>query len=206
MVLTRIAKEEDGIAAVEFGIIGGTFLTLLLAGFDLGHTMYVNTVLEGALQKAARDSALQGGSVATQQNSLDQAVRTQIQRLNNDANVTISRRNYKSFTAARNAQHEIDINSGDAAKNNDGECEIGESFIDVNNNGDYDEDGGNAGQGGAQDTVIYKVTVSYDRLFPLAGLIGLSDQVVVSAATVMQNQPYSAQTQYGPATTRSCPP
>lgn len=202
--LSRLRDDEDGIAAIEFGLIGGTFLTLLFAGFDLGHTTYTNTVLEGSLQEAARNSALQVGSVATQQAAIDAEVSTQVKRLNKNAVVTFKRRFYKTFDAANKKKHENDINSAVPAKNNDGLCEIGESYLDANNNDTYDSDGGNNGQGGAQDMVIYRVTVTYPRLFPLAGLIGLPSNVVVSAQTVMQNQPYSAQSQYGPATTRSC--
>jgi Flp pilus assembly protein TadG len=200
-----LRSNEDGIAAVEFGLIGSTFLVLLMGGFDLGHTMYVNTVLEGALQEASRNSALQTGSAQSQRDQLDAAVREQVQRLNANATVTFSRRFYKTFTAARDARHEQDINSTDAALNDDGICDVGESYIDVNNNDEYDTDGGDAGQGGAQDAVIYRVTVSYPRLFPMAGLLGWSEDVNVTSSTVLQNQPYSAQSQYGPATTRTCP-
>ena len=201
---SRLRRNEDGIAAVEFGLIGSVFLTMLLGGFDLGHTMYMNTVLEGALQEAARNSALQTGSAATKQAALDDAVSIQVRNLNKSATVDFKRRFYKSFDAANKKQHERDNNSSVPAKDNNGLCETGESYLDVNNNNTYDKDGGNAGQGGAQDMTIYRVTVSYPRLFPLAGLIGLPSQVEVSASTVMQNQPYSAQSQYGPATTRNC--
>jgi Flp pilus assembly protein TadG len=204
-ILKAFRDNEDGIAAVEFGLIGSVFITLLLGGFDLGHTMYMNTVLEGALQSAARNSALQTGSVASKQAALDANVSAQIRRLNKTANVVFTRRFYKSFTAARDAKHENDINTLVPAKNNNGKCETGESYLDVNNNGSYDTDGGNGGQGGAQDTVIYKASISYPRMFPYASVVGLSSNVKLSASTVMQNQPYSAQSQYGPATTRTCP-
>lgn len=204
-VRQRLANNEDGIAAVEFGLIGTIFITLLLAGFDLGHSIYMKTVLEGVLQETSRNSSLQTGSVATQQAALDAAVTAQVQLLNNTADVSFSRRFYKTLTAANNREHEVDINSAVPAKNNDGRCEVGtETYLDVNNNNVYDTDGGNQGQGGAQDTVIYTATVAYPRVFPMAGLLGWSPNVTITAATVMQNQPYSAQTQYGPATTRNC--
>lgn len=204
-VSRHLYADQNGIAAVEFGLIGGVFMMLLMGGFDLGHTIYVKTTLEGVMQDASRSSALQSGSVAAQQAALDTSVRSQVQNLNKSANVTFSRRFYKTFTAANNRRHENDINSSVAAKNNDGICETGaETYLDANNNNVYDTDGGNQGQGGAQDAVIYTATVTYPRLFPLAGLIGLESTVTVKAATVMQNQPYSAQSTYGPATVRSC--
>lgn len=201
----RLHEDQSGIAAIEFGLIGGIFITLLLAGFDMGHSMYMNSVLEGALQKAARNSALQSGSTVANQAALDTAVRTQVQRLNKTATVTFSRRFYKNFDAANNRRHEVDIHSGNPSKNNDGICETGvETYLDVNNNAAYDADGGDQGQGGAQDAVIYRVTVTYPRLFPMAGLLGWSERVSVDASTVIQNQPYSAQSQYGAATARAC--
>jgi Flp pilus assembly protein TadG len=204
-ILSQLKRNEDGIAAVEFGLIGTIFITLLLAGFDLGHSVYVKTVVEGVLQDAARNSSLQTGSVATQQAALDAVVTQQVLQLNKSATVSFSRRFYKTLTAANNRRHEQDINAAVPAKANDGTCEVGtETYLDVNNNNTYDADGGDQGQGGAQDTVIYTATISYPRVFPVAGLLGASPNVTIRAATVMQNQPYSAQSQYGPATTRNC--
>ena len=49
------------------------------------------------------------------------------------------------------------------------------------------------GQGGAKDVVVYSVTVTYPRLFPVAKLIGLSENVKLNATTVLANQPYGDQ-------------
>lgn len=203
--LTNLRYDEDGIAAVEFGLIGSVFLVMLLGGMDLAHTLYMKTVLEGALQEAGRRSALQSGTSLSQQAALDAQVISQVKNLNRGATVVPTRRFYKSFDAANKKLHERDINTSNPAKENDGVCEVGaETYLDVNNNGNYDVDGGDNGQGGAQDTVIYSVRVSYPRMFPMAGLLGISNTIDLKASTVMQNQPYSAQSQYGPATTRDC--
>ena len=60
------------------------------------------------------------------------------------------------------------------------------------------------GQGGAKDVAIVTVTVTYDRLFPMANLIGLPEQVTVAANTVLANQPYAEQGTYAAAQTRNC--
>jgi Flp pilus assembly protein TadG len=202
---TRLAADERGMATVEFGLIGSVFCVLLLGAFDLSHTVYVRSIAEGAMQGAARSSALQSGSEAARQAAVDLKVKTQILELNKSAQVTFSRRFYKSFTKALNKKHEMDINNGNAAKNNDGKCEAGETFADTNNNYQYDLDGGDAGQGGAQDIVVYTSTITYPRMFPVSGLIGWDRNVTVKATTVLQNQPYDAQSQYGAATVRPCP-
>ena len=199
-----LSSDQDGIATVEFGLIASVFCMVLLGAFDLSHSIYVRSVIEGEMQTAARSSALQSGNSQTQQDIVDAMVRTQMLELNNMAQITFSRRFYRSFTQALNAQHEMDINNAIPAKNNDGVCETGETYADTNNNSLYDLDGGDAGQGGAQDIVVYSATMSYPRMFPMAGLIGWDRNIAIKATTVLQNQPYNAQGAYGPATVRPC--
>lgn len=203
--IRRLSSDQDGIATVEFGLIASVFCMMLLGAFDLSHSVYVRSVIEGEMQTAARSSALQSGNAQTQRDLVDSMVRTQMLELNNKAQITFSRRYYRSFTQALNAQHEMDINSAIPAKNNDGVCETGETYADTNNNSSYDLDGGDAGQGGAQDIVVYSATMSYPRMFPMAGLMGWDPNLAIKATTVLQNQPYNAQSQYGAATIRPCP-
>jgi hypothetical protein len=83
----------------------------------------------------------------------------------------------------------------------DGSCNNGEPFEDLNNNGNWDADRGTAGQGGARDAVLYNVTISYPRLFPVARLIpGQSDTFTMTATTVLRNQPYGLQNETTPTT------
>lgn len=203
--IRRLSSDQDGIATVEFGLIASVFCMMLLGAFDLSHSVYVRSVIEGEMQTAARSSALQSGNAQMQRDLVDSMVRTQMLELNNKAQITFSRRYYRSFTQALNAQHEMDINSAIPAKNNDGVCETGETYADTNNNSSYDLDGGDAGQGGAQDIVVYSATMSYPRMFPMAGLMGWDPNLAIKATTVLQNQPYNAQSQYGAATIRPCP-
>ena len=74
-----------------------------------------------------------------------------------------------------------------------GKYDAGECFEDVNGNGQWDADLGKAGQGAAQDAVLYKMEVTYPRLLPLAPLLGWTANQKVSASTVLRNQPYGDQ-------------
>ena len=69
----------------------------------------------------------------------------------------------------------------------------GECFEDVNGNGKWDSDRGKTGQGGADDAVLYTVSVKYKRLFPMAKMFGWSSDLTVKASTVLRNQPYGEQ-------------
>jgi Flp pilus assembly protein TadG len=185
---------------VEFGLISPVMLLLLMGTFDVGHSLYMRSVLEGAVQKAARDAGLESGVVTTRQESIDNKVKAQVLHLANNANVTITRRFYRSFTdAAAKLPETFTDNNGN------GRCDNGEPYSDRNNNNVYDADGASQGQGNAQDSVLYTVALSYPRMFPLHGLIGLSPTTTIKATTVMNNQPYGDQANDGAATARNCP-
>ena len=53
--------DDRGAALVEFAIIAPVLIVTLLALFDLSYNIYATSLLEGAIQKAGRDSTLQGG-------------------------------------------------------------------------------------------------------------------------------------------------
>jgi Flp pilus assembly pilin Flp len=197
--LRAITKDQAGISVTEFGLIAPVVATMLLGSMDAGHTLYMRTVLDGAIQDIARDSSLEDGGILAKQEIINARIKEQVRRLNKDATVDIKRRYYRNFTNAYNADAEEFTDT-----DNDGECNNGEPYVDANLNDVWDSDGGDAGQGGAKDVSIVTVTVSYDRLFPMAKLAGLSDKVTVAANTVLANQPYGDQEQYGQAQTGFC--
>ncbi|MGW8202767.1 MULTISPECIES: TadE/TadG family type IV pilus assembly protein [Sphingomonadaceae] len=188
----RLIKEEAGATIVEFGLIATVFVTTLLGFMDLGHSLYVQSVLQGTVQKSARDATLESGKVDVQQQLLDAAVRERVQLLAANSTVTFTRRYFRDFTKAAQATAEAfqDINAN-------GLCDNDEPFQDNNRNTVWDRDGGDNGQGGAKDDVVYTVTMTYPRLLPIAKLVGLSENVTVEARTVLENQPFGEQGAYG---------
>lgn len=194
-----LAVDEAGTTLVEFALLAPVMGLLLVGFLDIGHTLYMRAVLQGEVQKTARDSGLESGTSAASQTAVDNKVRAQVQRLARNASVAISRRSYRSFSKAAAAQAEPFTDT-----NTNGRCDAGEPFEDQNANGVRDMDGGNAGQGGAKDTVVYTVALSYPRMFPLHKWIGVPANSTVKATTVMNNQPYGDQGTDTPVV-RPCP-
>lgn len=203
-----LARDERGATMMEFGLILTPLCVLMLGAFDVGHTLYMQAVLQGVVQKAARDSSLEGaaGTDTSRQATIDNIVRGEVLSLNKTAGVAFSRRFYRSFSEAAQKKHEDFTDT-----NGNGTCDgpsgltPGEPYVDANGNGVWDRDGGDAGQGGARDNVIYTVTVTYPRLFPLDRFIGGSGTTRIVATTVLANQPYGSQGSYGEPTVRRCP-
>jgi Flp pilus assembly protein TadG len=201
--MPALAGDERGTTILEFGLISPSLIIMLLGALDFGHTLYMQSVLQGAVQKAARDGTLQqaAGSDDAQRYAIDTVVRNQLKTLHKQAGITITRRFYRSFTAAAAAAAETFTDT-----NGDGLCNGGEPFDDRNSNGVRDTDGADsADRAGARDNVVYTVTVSYPRMFPVDKLIGGSGTTKLTATTVLSNQPYGQQASYGAATTGTCP-
>lgn len=195
-----IRKDQRGMSAVEFALMAPVLFILLFGALDMAHTLYMTSVLQGSLQKAGRDASLEDGTETVRQAEIDNAVRSQILKLANNATVSLVHRNYKSLTQAQQATPEPFTDT-----NGNGICDAGEPFQDSNNNLVRDLDGADEGQGGAKDVVVYTAKVSYARLFPMFTLIGMPATVNLTATTVLANQPYGEQSQQGAPTVRNCP-
>jgi Flp pilus assembly protein TadG len=222
----RLLAEKRGGTALEFAFIAPVFLTIVMGGMDFGHTLYVQTVIQGAVQKAARDSALENGATTADQVAIDTRVRNSIAEINNQANVQITRRFYRTFSTAAAAQAELFTDT-----NANGTCDNNEPYTDANRNNTWDADGADAGQGGARDVTVFKVVTTYPSMFPTRHLINFVSQLFVApdkqfvknahnvsdaslatplgtttitAQTVLGNQPYGDQQVYGAAINRNC--
>lgn len=183
-LLRRLVRDRRGATLVEFALIAPVFLLALIGLFDLSYNIYTASLLEGSIQKAARDSTIEGAGLNEAQ--IDARVRDVVHDIVPRATVSFSRRAYTDFADVAQPEDFTD-------SNNDGTCNDGDPFEDVNGNNTWDEDRAKAGMGGARDAVIYIVTVTYDRQFPLHRMIGVSDRVTTQARTVLRNQPFGMQ-------------
>lgn len=208
--LRSLLRDARGLAVTEFALIAPVFLLLLLGALDIGHTLYMQAVLQGVVQKTARDSSLESATEQSTRDTLDDTVRQKVYALNKTANVDIQRVNYYTYTKAAQATAEPMKDDID----HNGVCNPGDTYWDNNNNGNWDRNGGDTGQGGTQSAVVYTVTVDYPRLFPILSLIRLvrKDNSPVTASTtklvaqtVLTNQPYGKRADEPTPVARACP-
>lgn len=194
--IRALARDQRGATLVEFAIVAPVMGLLLMGAFDIAHTLYMRTVLQGVVQKVARDATLETGLAASQQTTLDNRVKAQVSAIANNATITITRKYFRTFASASTNRYEPWTDS-----DNNGTCNGGEPYEDTNGNSSWNSSG-NTGQGAAKDAVVYTVTATYPRLFPLNGFIGGSGTTTVSGSTVLRNQPYGDQ---ATPTVRNCP-
>lgn len=188
-LLHRLARDSRGVTAIEFAFAMPVMALMLMALFDLGFQVYAQSVLQGSVQQAARASTLETGG--TNQSALDTAVEASFHEVIPNAQLAFVRKNYSNFEDVGLAEEFTDTN-------NDGICNNGEAFEDINNNGTWDADRGADGIGGARDAVLYSVSASYPRVFPFHSFVGLPEQIVVDGSTVLRNQPFDEQANRAP--------
>jgi len=161
---------------------------LLLGIYDLGHRAYLSSVLNGAVQQIARNDALETADTA----QADAYVTRLVQGVAPGAQVSPRRMSYYDFADIKRPESWND-------KNGNGVCDNSEGYTDENKNNRWDADVGTSDNGGANDVVLYTVTVTYTPIFvnPFASASGR--QRTISASAVTKNQPYALQESYGSA-------
>lgn len=183
--LRALTRDRRGAAAIEFAVVAPVMAILIMGLGDLTFQVYAQAILDGAMQKAGRDSAIQGGAENT--GPIDAAVLSQVQRIWKDSSIYKSERlNYDTFGAVK-PEDFVDTNGN--GKRDPGEC-----FTDINGNGTWDADPGSSGQGGANDVTKYTMTIRYRHPFPIMGMFGLSSTNDITSQTLLKNQPYASQT------------
>lgn len=156
--------------------------------FDAGYRIYAQSLLSGEVSAAGRRATLETANDQTRA-AMDALVTERVQQLVPHGEIVFQRTAFNTYGLAQTRVEPF----GDANANDT--CDTGESYVDLNGNSRHDRDGGRRGGGGARDVVIYTVTVRYERLFPVAGLIGLDPEVVLEAQTLLRNQPFDQQAQ-----------
>ncbi|MFC0589202.1 TadE/TadG family type IV pilus assembly protein [Novosphingobium aquiterrae] len=183
--LRRLGQDRQGVTIVEFALVAPALMVLLLGIFDLGYNVYTNEMLQGAIQRAARGSTIEGAEA--KQASFDAIVTGEVHTVAANAVLTFDRKSYASFSRVARPEDYSDGNANSI-------CDNGEPFEDANGNGKWDIDPGAAGFGGARDAVLYTVTVKYPRLVPIAAwLPGQNKDFTLKSTTVLRNQPYGVQ-------------
>lgn len=183
--LRDLSRDEGGATLTEFGFVAPVLILMIMGIFDMAHTQYTSALLNGAMQKAGRDLTLE--TAATREVDIDQTVIDQVRNVVPDsATIELRKLSHFDFEDIGEAEEFDDANGNTI-------CDDGEFFVDANNNGQWDEDRGEEGIGGARDAVLYTAVVNYDRLFPMYGLAGLPQEVELRASTVLRNQPYDVQ-------------
>jgi Flp pilus assembly pilin Flp len=184
-----LCGNQDGATALEFALVAPVLVLMIMGGFDAGYGVYLKSVAAGTLEAKARAASLEGAT----ESQFDEDVREGMRAIlpnyaHADENIILSKRNYTDYSRIGAAER-ITTDYDD-----DGELDVGDCWLDEDENGVFGNNGGAAGLGGADDGVYYTVTLKLPRLFPMASMIGLPEEQQITVKTLVINQPYGTQT------------
>lgn len=203
-----VLKDQRGIAVTEFGLIAPVFLLLLLGLFDIGHMAYARVIFNGAVERAAREASLETGDTE----DADQMVEDLVSPVLPGVILATERTSYFDFADIQRPEQWTDHKGKNGAGRwieypgrNNGKCDHGEAYVDENRSGKWEADIGGQGNGGAGDVVIYRVTATYEPLFPVPFMPEAWATRTLTATAVKKNQPFGDQVEYA-TTTGTCAP
>ncbi len=185
----RFLRDRQGVAALEFALLGALIVTLAVGIIEFAMILFVNTLMEGGLREAARYGVTGfSGGAATRQEAVLAIVGQHTRGLVDIEEVSLETLVYPGFAEVGQPEPFTDANG-----NGSYDGAPAEPFTDINGNGVWDSDMGAAGLGGPGDIVLY--TLSYD--WPLMtglldGVIGTDGRMPLDASIVVRNEPFGA--------------
>ena len=97
--IARLRRDRRGVTIIEFAIVAPVMIALLMMLGDLLYRAYAQSLLEGAIQKAGRDSAIQGGGENAA--ALDARVVRGVRQIASGLTWTSTRENFNSFSVIK---------------------------------------------------------------------------------------------------------
>lgn len=195
-VAHRLLRDERGIAATEFALIAPVFILMIMAMFDMAHMTYARATFDGIVQRAARASSLETADTAAADTMVYNNVKILLPAIVR-SDMTTTRMSYYDFADIKRPE------KLEEDKNNNGECNTGDKYLDENNNNTFDKDIGKDGNGGAGDVVMYTATIEYKPVLRVPFLPSAWSKRKLTATAVKKNQPFANQTAYS-STKKTC--
>lgn len=183
----NMLRDTEGAAALEFAIVVPVFLLLLFGIIEFSLIMFTKSVMEGATSVTSRlgkTGYTQEGQ--TRAEMLAELLKEKTNGILDPDKIEIETLVYESFSDISKAEPLI----FDA--NGNGLYDAGDTYQDINGNGAWDKDLGQAGLGQAGDIVVYKVHYPWSVKTPVMRQI-LGDEEGIfplDVSVVVRNEPY----------------
>lgn len=184
----RFRRSERGTALVEFALVAPPLFLLVIGMFEVAMLMFINVSVEGGLKEAARwgITGQEPTDVGmTREDQIVAIIENNTFGLIELTSADVILKAYDSFS---------DVGKPEPFTDSDpfnGVHDDGETYTDVNGDGEYSDDQGMIGAGQFGEVVQYTVNYSWGLMTPyLADLMGQDGVIHMSASVVVQNEPY----------------
>ncbi len=184
--LKRLRNDNEGTSLLEFGFVAPILILAVLGIMELGMILFVTSMLEGSVRTAARFGITgYAPSSVSREAQIREILEDNTAGLIDMDQVSFTQFVYENFSDIGQPEPYVDDNPAN------GSYDSGESYQDVNGNGEWDSDMGVAGVGGPGAVVIYRVNYDWPLLTPyLADILGENGKIPLSASIVVRNEPF----------------
>ncbi|MEQ9042554.1 MAG: pilus assembly protein [Alphaproteobacteria bacterium] len=182
----KLGRRREGSTTIEFAFAMPILAVALIGLVELAMVMIVTTLMEGGLRQAARFgvTGFAPAGVTREQRILD-IIAEQTIGLVDVGQAEITTLIYPDFEDIGDPEPYTD----DSPAN--GSYDVGEDYLDVNGNGQWDADMGASGAGDAGDIVVYRITYDWPMLTGLLDpFIGQNGVLRLTASVAVQNEPF----------------
>jgi Flp pilus assembly pilin Flp len=180
----KLSRNEDGVTAIEFALITPVFLLMIMGIIEFSMIMFTSAVMEGATNNSARlgkTGYIAPGSSRQQQILANVGAKTA--GLLDPTKITLTSEVYTDFDDIGKPEPCISPPTAPCPG------AAGVNFIDINGNGTWDSDMGQAGLGNPGDVVVYTVSYPWPIVTPIINTI-IGSTFTITARTVVRNEPY----------------
>ncbi len=188
--LRLILSDARGAVLMEFGLLIVPLCVVLMGVIDMGFGMYLRSTMQGAVNDVSRMAVVQDpnfSGTGTVEQRISAAIKARLAGLADVGTWDVDVESFNEFSRV-GAPEKI---TRDA--NNNGRVDVGDCWLDLEPNGEYDTAPSRTGLGGADDIAIYTASLSMPRILPMAGLIGMSPNYEIVVRSAVRNQPYANQ-------------
>jgi hypothetical protein len=182
--LSKVRRNNDGSAAIEFSFTAPLLILTIVAIMEFSMILFLNASLEGSLRDAARfgSTGYTPAGVNREELIIDKIKAATLGLIEIDSD-KVTALAYTDFSEVGQPEPYIDNNPAN------GVYDVGESYTDVNGNGQWDPDMGIPGLGGACAVVVYRVETEWPLLLGLLSSV-IGNPITLKASTAVRNEPY----------------
>ncbi len=182
----RYWQRNEGAAAVEFALVAGLLVFMVLAILELGLIMLISSGLEGSAHQAARYGMTgQGSAISSEEreNGILEAAAKSLPDFVDPDKLAVDIISYNEFREIGKAEPYED-------RNGSGEYDPGDTYTDLNGNGQWDEESGLAGAGDPGSITVYELHYPWSVMTPLFHNFFTDGVLDLSARIVVKNEQY----------------
>ncbi len=180
-----LATDRQGASAVEFALVAPTLVLLLLGILEFSLLMAAEVTLSNAVAEVARFGITgQTGTDKTREELIREQVDQAAEGLFDSSLLEFETLVYPDFSSVGRPEPFND-------ENGNGVRDPGESYEDLNGNGQWDADMGVPGAGGPDDIVLYRVRYPWRLMIPVFRPFFPPDgEVEIEASLAVRNEPF----------------